>query len=131
MAHTPPAQTARKILNEYATDSPPQFILGFVPFIALAIICIMMRRLPPARLAWLSLGGLLGVLGLTVFLYTVFWFPYYSPGATPDANAPIALIFFPFYCICGMAGGMSLGWLGSRVLPRPPGLPATDLSGDQ
>lgn len=128
VAHRPPANAVRQILNEYATDSPPIFSIGMMPFILLAACCAALCRQPPRRLAFLATGGLLGILGLTVYLYTGFWFPHYSPGAIPDANAPIALLFFPFYCVFGMAAGMSLGWLAARTFLKPPKLPATDPS---
>jgi hypothetical protein len=90
-------------------------LLGLVPFAVLSTVCfVASRRLPPARLACVVLGGLLGILGLMVHSHAAVWYPLYRPGRI-SSSAVIAFLFIPFYCLATLSAGLLVGWLVSLL----------------
>jgi hypothetical protein len=100
-------------------------LIGLVPFVLLSIFSFVAAWfLSQRRLACVSLGGLIGILGLMIPLHVSVWYPLYGGGNVSYTSA-IEFLFIPFYCIVTLILGMVLGWavslLPSIRAPRRPG----------
>lgn len=90
-------------------------VFGLIPFAVLSMACfVASRHLESSRLACVSIGGLLGLLGLMVPGHVAVWYPLYG-GGHMSSTAVIAFVFIPFYCIASLCIGLLIGWLISLL----------------
>ncbi len=93
-------------------------LLGLVPFVPLSLLVLLkFEKFPPAKLACLGGGGLLGILALMIPGHVAVWYPLYGGGDT-SSTAVIAFFFIPFYCLASLAIGLLLGHLTWRIMAR-------------
>ncbi len=84
---------------------------GMIPFVVLAVICpVVARWLPPARLACVAAGGLLGIVIPVAIGHVSVWYPLYGPGGM-SSTAVIGLFFLPFIGLATLLVGLLTGWL--------------------
>jgi hypothetical protein len=89
---------------------------GLIPFATLSVACFVAScRLSPARLACLSVGGLLGILCVMVPAHVSVWYPLYG-GGHMSSTAVLAFLFIPFQCLVPLLIGLMVGW-GVSLLP--------------
>jgi hypothetical protein len=93
-------------------------VFGLIPFGVLSIVCfVAARRLPPARLACVAVGGLVGILALMIPGHVSIWYPLYGPGRVSSTSV-IGFVFIPFYCLVTLGIGLLAGWLASMLFSR-------------
>ncbi len=84
---------------------------GMIPFVVLAVVCLIVARwLPAARLACVAAGGLIGVVIPLVIGHGSVWYPLYGPGDM-SSTAVIGLFFLPFIGLAALAAGLLSGWI--------------------
>ena len=113
-----PLASVENILRKQFAPGHNLFLLaliGLVPFVALSVVCVLAaRRLSPARLACLVLGGLIGIIGLMVPSHVAVWYPLYGPGRMSSTGV-IAFLFIPFFCLVTLGIGLVAGWCVSLL----------------
>jgi hypothetical protein len=119
VGHISPISSLEDILRKQFGGGNNLFLLalfGLIPFVALSIVCrFAARRLPPARLACLAIGGMGGIASYMIPAHVAVWYPLYS-GGHMSSTAVIAFVVIPFYCLGPLAIGLLVGWAVS-VLP--------------
>lgn len=95
-------------------------LFSMLPFAILSVTAYTnARRMSPATLWAVTLGGILGIVALMVPMYYLGWETMYNSVAG-DEKTTGALIFFftPLYCIPTMLAGMLLGWIVARLFRK-------------
>lgn len=86
-------------------------LIGLIPFVLLSIFSFVAAWfMSQRRLACMSLGGLIGILGLMIPLHVSVWYPLYGGGHVSSTSA-IAFLFIPFYCVVTLLLGLLVGWV--------------------
>jgi hypothetical protein len=90
-------------------------LIGLIPFALLSMFTFLVgRRLPPQRLASVSLGGLTGILVYMIPAHLRIWYPL-DAGQHVASTDAIAFLFIPFYCIPMLIAGLLVGWILSLI----------------
>jgi hypothetical protein len=90
-------------------------VIGLIPFALLSMFALFVaRRLPPRRLACVSLGGLAGILVYMVPAHWRIWRPLFA-GGDISSTAAIAFLLIPFYSIPALVVGLLVGWIVSLI----------------
>ncbi|RJG05946.1 hypothetical protein D3870_07870 [Noviherbaspirillum cavernae] len=116
----------KDILGRQFAEGHNLFLLAvwsLIPFVVLsAILLFLPAGFSRRRVAWLSIFGLLGALGLMVPIHWSVWEPVYS-GRDVSSTAVVAFVPLPFMCVFTMFLGLGVGWLVTKApwfqLERP------------
>lgn len=92
-------------------------LIGLLPFACLSFFTFLMaQRTSPRRLAFMAVGGLVGILAYMVPAHVAVWQPLYTGGHVSSTSA-LVFLFVPFYCVPVLVIGIIIGWVVSKLLP--------------